>query len=161
MSYVMSMLYNKKARGEKLSDLEYLAIKAFEDKIVRTTATIASSGAVCSYTVPDGKTAYVLSATIRPISGIQSGVRNANTGRASLTIDGTAVGYTNYGAYHISSDSNVFQIGDDKFNVDGLKLEGDGSKTIQIRNVYHGNYTPSAYAILVVLLETTGDSPAV
>ena len=152
------MLYNKKARGEKLSDLEFLAIKAFEDKIVRTTATLANNGDTCTYTVPDGKTAYIISAIARQIGRSRLNTSITSAAILSMSVDGTRIDRQRKGEDVFRTDALANTITDDKFDVSGLKLEGDGTKSIVITK-NSGN--PSVYVSITVLLETTGDNPAV
>ena len=156
MSYVLASIFNKLQRGEKLSDLEFLAVKAYEGKIVRTTATLTSSSTTMTYTVPNGKTAYVMRASATPFT---AGSASTRMTRTSLVIDGTTLGYV-WGGLTVSSINNrnvpTHELGDTRFDTEGAKLEGDGTKTIQM--IASGNN--SVHATLIVLLEDTGTSPA-
>ena len=159
----MSMLYNKiRGRGGKLSDMEYLAIKAFEGKIVRTTANLNTVNAVCSYTVPSGKTAYVLNATVQQVGNLPLGITSSRMSSLSLEVDGTGVSYQYAGIVdgYSGYDTSGFQLGDGKFDTAGIKLEGDGSKTIRIKMLYKGANTGNVFATLTVLIEDTGTTPA-
>jgi hypothetical protein len=150
----------------ELSDIEYMAIKAFNSKVVVTTGAINAVTNTISYTVPSGKTAYLAEASIvmttnpSASSAISGGVATSNYDQivGALKIDGVTKDKAKIGkgtAAH-GGGSGFGLGGKSYFNVLGLSLAGDGSKTITIENILDAG---SADASFTVFLETTGTSP--
>ncbi len=164
-----------KSRRRRLSDTEFMAIKAFEGKAVTVRGAIDTATSTIEYVPANGKTFYFHSAKIVITGHItpatQSGGGSStvkNEVEADLKIDSTVVDTVNLGFSSTAitvafsntySNSNAYgHTGDGRFDVKGRTLEGNGSKKIEIESVVDDG---TADAILIGWIEDTGTSPQV
>ena len=163
--------------GEKkrLADIEYMAIQAFNGNVVQVSGEIDAVNDTIERIVPNGKTAYMAEAKIvitghdAPTDGGGADATQRDMVEADLLIDGVKKDTTNIGTASQSSfistssvehmsKAGFGNIGDGRFNVLGLKLQGDGAKKIEIKNIVDNG---TAHATMTMIEVDTANSPAV
>ena len=137
-----------------MGDLEFIQGKVIAGDYFQVSGDINAIGNTIEFIVPNGKTAFMISAkiinTTHPSLAV-TGTSNATTQQknvvqAQLKIDGVTKDTTNIGTQSMSDtetgvNNSIIRIAsangsssDGKFNVLGLSLVGDGIKVIEIEN---------------------------
>ena len=166
-----------KSRRRRLSDTEFMAIKAFDGKVIVVTGAIDALNDTIEYIPASGKTFYFHSAKIvisthaTPPAITSSATQNTvvkdmvkaalkiNTVTVDTTNIGTSANATTEGTSALKSGgSGVGTVGDGHFDVKGRFLTGDGAKKIEIVNTLDAG---SAVATLIGFIEDTADSPQI
>ena len=165
-----------KSRRRRLSDTEFMAIKAFDGKVVTVTGTINAVTNTIEYVPASGKTFYFHEATIVMVTNPSATSTAGGVGTASTSIDqivadlkidstvydtakiGMATSANSSQAGNSGSGSGFGLDGKCKFNCKGLTLVGNSAKKIEIENVLDSG---SARATLIGWIEDTGTSPQV
>ena len=93
MSYVLASIFNKIARGESLSDYEFILVKEFEGKRKQYGGSLNPSGTSSwEYVVPNGKTFwmyyYALTATDDDESNKRQDMVLSGDGTSIVSIEG-------------------------------------------------------------------------
>jgi len=166
----------KQKAGGKLSDTEFMAIKAFEGKVVTVTGAINAVNDTIEYVPASGKTFYFHSASIvmttnpsatSSADGTGSEVASKDQVVAALKVDtvtkdkakiGMATSAREIQAYNGGSGSGFGLDAKCYFNCEGLFLQGDGAKKVEIVNILDSG---SADATIIGWIETTGETPQV
>ena len=136
-----------------MGDLEFIQTKVIAGDYFQVSGDINNLNDTIEFTVPNTKTAFMISAKIM-ISGNPSaistatsiGVATKNMVTAAFKLDGvtkdeTAIGTAANAGISSSNQrgggtgSGIGNIGDGKFNVLGLSLVGDGVDVIEIENI--------------------------
>ncbi len=162
-----------KSRRRRLSDTEFMAIKAFDGKVVTVTGAINAITNTIEYVPASGKTFYFHSAKITMTTNPTPAINNSTPTSSStneqivaeLKINTTTVDSATVG---VASTTNLVSVGGGGagfskggmayFDVKGRTLEGDGAKKIEIENVLDNG---SATATLIGWIEDTGNSPQI
>ena len=153
-----------------MGDLEFIQGKVIAGAYFQVSGDIDGINDTIEFIVPNGKTAFMISAKIiisdHPAASTRT-TGGSNTQKdivsAALKIDGTTKDETTIGeatAAGIASSnqngggtgSGYGNLGDGRFNVLGLSLVGDGIKVIEIENTLDDG---SAFATMSGYLSTT------
>jgi hypothetical protein len=156
--------------GLAAGDVGFLALKSFGDKLFHElSATFTTTGVKITHIVPNGKTFYLYKAKILPLDGIilriSGGAGTSNDQcKADVNYDSTPIDRI----VHDSQSTIGASLGNDSTNANlggglhtetgtvGLKLIGDGIKTVEIDvTVVNGSYK----VLLEGWEEDTGTSP--
>ena len=152
-----------------MGDLEYMAIKSFENKVERVTGAINNLNDLIGLTPPAvGETLYLAEAKVTmntnpdarfagSSGAIQDGIV-ADLLSGGVAVDTIKIGQSTAGFVSTGEayGSGYGVGGVEKFDILGLKIIGNGSDTFQIQNVLdNGNAT----ATLVGWIEQTGNTP--
>ena len=141
--------------GKKLSDIEYLAIKEFDSKLVKADGDITATGDIASLTASSGKDMYLAGAKCVVYSeGVNAGVAFTIVLKVNTVVVETFRGF-------IGLDSNTtIGTGDlqYKFNLKGVKVAA--GEIIKIEATVLGASIGVA-GELMCIEETTGESPQV
>lgn len=150
--------------------MEYVSVQLFNNNIQYVSGAINAVNDTIERIVPNGKTAYILEAKIVPTGHINLGsltdpLEIKNQVEAQLKVDTAVKDKTNVGIQsYVRSDANATHslgagnLNTGIFNTLGLELDGDGAKKIEIENITDNG---SAFASMLILEVTTGDTPAV
>ena len=160
-----------KESKKRLSDLEFLAIKEYDGKLIHLISSEFTGNAdQITYTPASGKTFYLLRCKLYPVVDTVltgSGVTATNANRrvdVEITLDGTVVDVlthdyeTSYGNSSTATASGLAaNTGQYESNI-VESLEGNGSKTVKLTSTNtSGTYRVSMLGII----EDTGSSPQV
>ena len=155
-----------------MGDLEYIEGKVVAGDYFQVSGDINTLASTIEFIVPNGKTAFMISAkivtTTHPslaVTGTSSSTtQQKNAVQAQLKIDGITKDTTNIGTQSMSDtetgvNNSIIRIAsgngsssDGKFDVLGLSLVGDGIKVIEIENTLDDG---SAFATFSGYLSTT------
>lgn len=135
--------------GDDMGDLEFIQEKVLEGNYFQVSGDIDTLADTIEYIVPNGFTAFLIEAKIIS-TGHTSGGTTKNMVGAELKVDGVIKDTTNVGTATTNATgivtgatdmlggfgwgSGTGNVGDGKFNVLGLSLEGDAIKVIEIEN---------------------------
>lgn len=141
--------------GKKLSDIEYLAIKEFDSKLVKADGDITATGDIASLTASSGKDMYLASAKCVVYSeGVNASVSFTIVLKVNGTVEETFRGFL--GLDSATTDgTGDYQY---EFNLKGAKVAA--TEIIKIEATVLGANIGVA-GELMCIEETTGESPQV
>jgi len=146
--------------GVDMGDLEFIEGKVIAGNYFQVSGDIDALNDTIEFIVPNGKTAFLIEASLRITSdnpqtnSPSSTIKTTNKVTASLKIDTTTKDMLRLGNQSVSGRGSTAAItggggigsGDnDSFRVKGLSLVGDGIKKIEIENILDSG---SAFAVM-------------
>jgi len=141
--------------GKRLSDIEYLAIKEFDSKLVHNEGALTSTGTLCTLEASSGKDLYLASATVYvKIDQVQT---QASVGTIELQADGTVIETASIGTE--SGTGGAFGIGY-QIHFAGKGIKVVAGKALRLECTVLGTDI-SLEGTIYAFEETTGDSPAI
>jgi hypothetical protein len=167
MSYLLSVLFNKSGKKRKVSDIEFLAIKEFEGKLVNlnSTSNETTTGVKLTRTPASGKTFYLAYVQVTPIANPQSGTSTDFECVVAIKFNGTIVDTISYTAsfeiaagegpgYGVSGASL-------KSNQVGISMDGDAIKKVEVEITTLQGTGLECRLSLLGWEENTADSPQI
>ncbi len=147
-------------KGRRLSDIEYLAIKEFDGKLVHNDGNVTAAGDVCTLTASGGKDMYLGRARIMVTAEVSAAA--PGTAIVSLLLNGVVIESTRVEVIAAAQTSNAGAAGsssqDFTFALSGAKVAAGEIIKIEATTV---DANVSVYGMIVCFEETTGASPAV
>ena len=149
-------LFAGKVGDTDMGDIEFLAIKEFDGKLVKNDNSVTANGTLATLTASSGKDMYLASSKCSIKMSNTTGTTQGAI--VSLTINGTVVEIIRFNQVNNSLSGVSTQWGAYEFKSIGHKVAATQIIKLEVTS-FSG--TPTVYGFIECFEETTGETPQV